>query len=114
MKITDIKEDVGPTRLVASYYGLESRFNQLEEEMAELTQALCKYRRLKNGEICRKTLEEVRENIIEELGDILIVMDQILYLLDEDDELSFRYHLKTKIQRTFTEFKEKMKAEKTR
>lgn len=79
----------------------------MEEEMAELTQAYCKYRRLKNGEVCRKSMQEVRENIAEELADVYITMDQVLYLLDIEDWSSFMCKLKEKTQKAYKEFKEK-------
>ena len=64
---------------VADYYGLDAQINQSMEEMAELIQALNKYRR-SNG--AKGTLE----NVIEEIADVEIMLEQLKYLLDIDSE----------------------------
>ena len=108
METEDIKEELKLTREIARYYGLESRFNQMEEEMSELTQVFCKYRRVKNGEMCRMSMEEVRECIAEELADVYITLDQVLYLLDKEEWASFMCKLKEKSKKAHSEFKKKM------
>lgn len=54
---------------IADHYGLDSQLNILQEELAELIQAVSKYRR---GDI---------SHIIEEIVDVEIMLDQINYLL---------------------------------
>ena len=103
METEAIKEELKLTREIAKHYGLESRFNQMEEEMAELTQAYCKYRRVKNNEVCRKSMEEVRDNIAEELADVYISLDQVLYLLDKEEWASFICKIKEKTQKAHRE-----------
>lgn len=54
---------------IAQHYGLEGQKNQLIEEMAELTQAICKMNR------------GLESNMIEELADVRLVLDQVIFLL---------------------------------
>lgn len=54
---------------IADHYGLESQLNILQEELAELIQAVSKYRR---GD---------PSHIIEEIADVEIMLDQVKYLL---------------------------------
>ena len=55
---------------IANHYGFEVQSNQLIEEMAELTQALNKYKRY-----------GIIENIIEEIADVEVMLEQIKILL---------------------------------
>ena len=64
---------------VADYYGLDAQINQSMEEMAELIQALNKYRR------ANRSLIELR-NVIEEIADVEIMLEQLKYLLDIEPE----------------------------
>jgi NTP pyrophosphatase (non-canonical NTP hydrolase) len=68
---------------IAMYYGLEAQLNQTSEELAELVVAINKYRR--KG-------EEARQNLVEEIADVEIMIYQIKYLLgiDEDDILKIK------------------------
>lgn len=73
-------------RILADAYGLNAQYVQLMEEMAELTQALCKSIRLNtNGVPLRKTKEEISANILEELADVKLVLDQIIYLMNNEE-----------------------------
>ena len=54
---------------IADHYGLNSQLNILQEELAELIQAVSKYRRGDSS------------HIIEEIVDVEIMLDQIKYLL---------------------------------
>lgn len=60
------------------------------EEMAELTQALTKYIRIKRcGQPVRKDLNEILANIKEELADVQLMLIQMQLLFDlKDDDLS--------------------------
>lgn len=92
---------------IADKLGYEEQSMQLIEEMAELTQAISKYRRYNDTEDLL--------NLIEELADVNIVLEQVIYLLsrkvkDEinDDILKFFNHnvdykidrVKKRIERT--------------
>ena len=52
---------------IANHYGYESQIKKLFEEMAELTVAICK---------------DDRENIIEEIADVEVMLEQMKILLD--------------------------------
>ena len=60
---------------IADKLGYEEQSMQLIEEMAELTQAINKYRRYNNT-------EELL-NLIEELCDVNIVLEQVIYLISK-------------------------------
>lgn len=58
-------------KTIADHYGLDSQLNILQEELAELIQAVSKYRR---GD---------PSHIIEKIADVEIMLDQITYLLQK-------------------------------
>lgn len=90
----DIVDDVlaaeQDTRLkrIAHYYGYKEQASQLVEEMAELTQALNKFRRKRKEYTGGKTnpakgtIEDVIGNLVEELADVSICLEQVVYLLN--------------------------------
>lgn len=63
---------------------------QLVEEMSELTKAICKYARV-NGigqPVADSVTEEtVEANLVEELADVLLVLEQVIYLHGCKDEV---------------------------
>lgn len=61
---------------IAEHYGLRSQMRQLIEEMAELTQVICKAERY--------DLDTVREHLVEEVADVQVVLDQVIYLLGDN------------------------------
>lgn len=75
---------------IANFYGLNGQQNQLIEEMAELTQAICKMNRVHGcgqpvaNEIKIASLEY---NLFEELADVRLVLDQVIFLLGCDQEV---------------------------
>lgn len=70
---------------IADKLGEEEILCQLSEECSELIQANLKYRRACKG-LTPKTKKETKENIIEEIADVLFNIDQIIYLFDKDNE----------------------------
>ena len=58
-------------KTIADHYGLDSQLNILQEELAELIQAVSKFRR---GD---------PSHIIEEIADVYIMLEQITYLLQK-------------------------------
>lgn len=67
---------------VAGFYGYEAQSNQLVEECAELIQAVNKYRRARGlGQSTPVELMEAKDNLIEEIADVEVMLDQIKYLL---------------------------------
>lgn len=67
---------------IADHYGFEAQSMQLIEEMAELTQAICKIKRYKNSEGYDK-LEDLSENLCEEMADVRLVLKQCIYLFSD-------------------------------
>ena len=79
-----------PRFKVADHYGLEVQMQQLIEEMAELTQAICKYFRIHGqGQAVSKKLSsyDIEQNLVEELADVKLVLDQVVFLLACEDEV---------------------------
>lgn len=73
---------------IAEHYGLRVQMRQLIEEMAELTQVICKSERY--------DLETVRDHLVEEVVDVDIVLSQVKYLLGDN---AFERIRKEKIER---------------
>ena len=63
-------------RNIAEHYGLRSQMRQLIEEMAELTQVICKAERY--------DLDTVRDHLVEEIADVEVVLEQVDYLLGDN------------------------------
>ena len=63
-------------RNIAEHYGLRLQMRQLIEEMAELTQVICKAERY--------DLDTVREHLVEEVADVEVVLEQVIYLLGDN------------------------------
>lgn len=59
-------------------YGAEAQVDMAVEEMSELTKALLKYRRKAAQGI--KDLEAARENILEEVADVIIMLTQLIMI----------------------------------
>ena len=78
---------------IADHYGLDEQLNMLQEECAELIQAVSKYKR--TGKL---------GNLDEEITDVKILLKQIDYLLDQhfivmhSDE-AYKYWSEKKITR---------------
>jgi NTP pyrophosphatase (non-canonical NTP hydrolase) len=64
-------------KTIADYYGLRTQMRQLIEEMAELTQVICKAERY--------DLDTVRDHLAEEIADVWIVLEQVDYLLGDNE-----------------------------
>ena len=75
------KKEQNKIYLQAEMFGLDNRMTQTTEELAELIQALCKYKRVQSGD---KTVRatHIRYNIIEEIADVEICLEQLKHLLD--------------------------------
>ena len=86
----------------AKHYGLEEVLLQTQEEAAELIQAISKYHRpAGHGAPVKLTEEEARQQILEELADVTVMVEQLRYFLDfRKDEPGFREIYKHKIRRT--------------
>lgn len=88
-----------PRFKIAEHYGFEGQCNQLIEEMAELTQALCKWnRKFGCGQTLPKemTVDMLGDNIIEEMADVKLVLEQLIYLMGADEEVQLITNKKIK------------------
>lgn len=71
---------------IAEHYGIK-QIPLAIEEMAELTQVLTKYLRIRqSGQPVRKTMDEVKDSIEEELSDVIVMMIQLQYLFNIDND----------------------------
>jgi len=68
-------------KLMLDAWGEDSQLDVCIEEMAELTQALCKYRRKKRISSINSTLE----NIKEEIADVLLCVSQMAIMFGEEE-----------------------------
>ena len=79
-----------PRFKIAVHYGLDNQLRQLIEEMSELTQVTCKHFRIYGqGQPVSPDLTrlDVMENLIEELADVKLVLDQVIFLLGCNKEV---------------------------
>lgn len=83
----------------AEYFGLDNRMLQCTEELSELAQALCKYRRIIDGDkTCIVNVTEAKQMVAEEIADVEICLEQLKYLLRNKEQVERRK--KQKIKRT--------------
>lgn len=69
---------------ITNKLGKEEILCQLSEECSELIQACLKYRRTMKG-LTPKTEDEIRENLFEELADVLLNIQQVMYLFSDKE-----------------------------
>ena len=69
---------------IADKLGKEEILCQLSEECSELIQACLKYRRTMKG-LTPKTETEAKENLFEELADVLLNIQQVMYLFSDEN-----------------------------
>ena len=79
-------------------WGKEPQMMQVIEEMSELTKALCKYKRFNK----EQASPEIKQNILEEIADVLNTAEQIQYYFGEEEIEKIR---KEKIERTLKKIK---------
>lgn len=72
-------------KIIAEYYGHEPQSRMLQEEAAELIQAVNKYYRSASKDGFKSG--EAADNMIEEMADVLIMIIQELMFLKTDPEL---------------------------
>lgn len=76
-----IRIDEAKVKKIADYYGLRNQLKQLAEECCELSVEALHYTREMGG----------TERISEEIVDVLIMINQIIYLLRNDTEKLEKY-----------------------
>lgn len=80
-------------------YGLDKQLNQIQEEAAELIQAVSKYRRATDCSYTTIDAANAYDHLVEELADVDIMHEQLLALLNVD-ESEYAALRKKKIERT--------------
>lgn len=73
-------------RAAISTYGEKAQADMAIEEMSELTKAILKFRRA-TGKVDDKERERLRENIVEETADVMIMLTQMIMLYDRDNKI---------------------------
>jgi NTP pyrophosphatase (non-canonical NTP hydrolase) len=94
---------------IADYYKLDTQSRQLNEELAELIQANSKYSRYSENNSMNW---EYLQNMCEEIADVQIMIEQMLYLLDIDNEAIEKIKMK-KIDRQLERIKLEQEKEET-
>ena len=88
---------------IAERYGYDAQSRQCIEEMAELTQAINKFwrKQLKCGktELPKADFRNAEyENIVEELADVHIMIQQMIYFMDCEDAVALKVQEKLRRQ----------------
>jgi NTP pyrophosphatase (non-canonical NTP hydrolase) len=96
-------------KTIADYYKLDTQSRQLNEELAELIQANSKYLRYSENNSMNW---EYLQNMCEEIADVQIMIEQMLYLLDIDNEAIEKIKMK-KIDRQLERIKLEQEKEET-
>lgn len=73
-KVYEIADELGRNEILC----------QLSEECSKLIQSCLKYRRATKG-LTPKSINEAYEDLIEELGDVLLNIEQVSYLFREEN-----------------------------
>lgn len=94
---------------IADYYKLDTQSRQLNEELAELIQANSKYLRYSENNSMNW---EYLQNMCEEIADVQIMIEQMLYLLDIDNKAIEKIKMK-KIDRQLERIKLEQEKEET-
>lgn len=81
-------EELKVLQSAIDHYGEDNQLDMAIEEMAELTKAICKYKRAvkeRERDICYSTAKDVifaKGDIVEEIADVLIMIEQLTMIFD--------------------------------
>lgn len=92
-------------RKIADHYGLNAQLNVATEELAELIQAIARFRRVDENDMPELT---IRKNLVaEEMADVEVMLAQIKYLMEIDErvEAIAKYKIDRQIKRMKKETK---------
>lgn len=70
-----------PYKILLETFGEDAQYRCAIEEMSELTKAICKYQRKKIAKD-KKELQKAKENLQEEIADVIINMEELCYMFD--------------------------------
>lgn len=79
-------------KFVADHRGLDTQMITCAEELSELIQALSKLRRKTQGQYPETDLSEFYSKVEEEIADVAVMIDQVMYLLDLDFDAITEIH----------------------
>lgn len=92
-------------RKIADHYGLNAQLNVATEELAELIQAIARFRRVDENDMLELA---IRKNLVaEEMADVEVMLAQIKYLMkiDERVEAVAKYKIDRQLKRMKKETK---------
>ena len=98
--LSPTNENLRDAITIAEHYGLESRMSILQEECAELVQAVSKLRRARDAgtDTAEKTEDYLvaRNLVAEEMADVQILLLEMSHLMHNDAMLEFQINFKLK------------------
>lgn len=92
-------------RKIADHYGLNAQLNVATEELAELIQAIARFRRVDENDMLELA---IRKNLVaEEMADVEVMLAQIKYLMKTDErvEAVAKYEIDRQLKRMKKETK---------
>lgn len=94
-----IKVRKNPYKILLDTFGEDTQFRCAVEEMGELIQAICKYKRAQeSGD--KEKLRIALENLREEIADVSINMEELAYMFGEKEvEEIKKYKLERALKR---------------
>ena len=66
-------------------WGEFAQLDQMIEEMAELSLALCKYKRQFNDSLLPEQKEKIMDNLFEELADVKMMFEEMEYMFGREN-----------------------------
>lgn len=92
-------------RKIADHYGLNAQLNVATEELAELIQAIARFRRVNENDMLE--LARRKNLVAEEIADVEVMLAQIKYLMkiDERVEAVAKYEIERQLKRMKKETK---------
>lgn len=92
-------------RKIADHYGLNAQLNVATEELAELIQAIARFRRVNENDMLE--LARGKNLVAEEIADVEVMLAQIKYLMkiDERVEAVAKYEIERQLTRMKKETK---------
>ena len=100
--MTQTIQNIDPRlKKIADYFGFDAQAEKAIEEMAEL---IVEIKHLKKRD---ENAADIYPRLIEELADVKIMIDQLVYLVRQDEENSeyFDFQTESKIERTLMRIK---------
>lgn len=79
------------TETIARYYGEDAQKNAVQEECAELIQAICKDKRYNTS--------ETRQHMVEEISDLYLTLSTLYYFLTDKEKAFLTENLDKKVLR---------------